>query len=206
MEVVEGTEADRKGGHVARHEDGRLVLRETAQAPPEEFRDFKRWRYYNVNSLWVDLEALAAADTLDLPLIVNRKRLGEEDVLQLETAMGAAVGAFEGAALVHVPRTRFAPVKTTNDLLVLRSDVYEVTGDARVVPRREPLPFVDLDREVYADLAGFDARFPHGAPSLIDADRLEVRGDVTFGAGVRVRGAAVVEGPATIEDGAVLGG
>ena len=34
MEVVQGTEADRKGGHVARRRsDGQLVLRETAQTP-----------------------------------------------------------------------------------------------------------------------------------------------------------------------------
>ena len=37
MEVVEGTEADRKGGHIAqRRADGQLVLRETAQTPPED--------------------------------------------------------------------------------------------------------------------------------------------------------------------------
>ena len=59
MEVVEGTEADRKGGHIAqRRSDGQLVLRETAQTPPEDeasFRDFRHWRYYNTNNLWVDL-------------------------------------------------------------------------------------------------------------------------------------------------------
>ena len=67
METVVGTEADRKGGHIA-WRDGRLVLRETAQAPDQHsFQDFRRWRYYNTNNLWLDLEALtsgagAAAD------------------------------------------------------------------------------------------------------------------------------------------------
>ncbi len=55
MEVVQGTEADRKGGHVARRRaDGQLVLRETAQTPhadQESFRDYRRWRYYNTNNL-----------------------------------------------------------------------------------------------------------------------------------------------------------
>ena len=59
MEVVEGTEADRKGGHIARRRaDGELVLRETAQTPDEDeesFRDYRHWRYYNTNNLWVDL-------------------------------------------------------------------------------------------------------------------------------------------------------
>ena len=67
MEVVEGTEADRKGGHIARRRaDGQLVLRETAQTPDEDqesFRDYRRWRYYNTNNLWVDLRVLS--DALD---------------------------------------------------------------------------------------------------------------------------------------------
>ncbi len=82
MEVVEGTEADRKGGHIARRrEDGQLILRETAQTPPEDedsFRDYRRWRYYNTNSIWIDLNAVAQTldqrdGVLELPLIVNRK-------------------------------------------------------------------------------------------------------------------------------------
>src|SRR6202035_2546361 len=143
MEVVEGTEADRKGGHIARRrEDGRLVLREIAQTPTEDldsFRDYRRWRYYNTNNLWVDLQALAAAleendGVLELALIVNRKTVDPRDpqsppVLQLESAMGAAIGSFPGAGLLLVPRTRFVPVKTTDDLLVLRSDVYQLNGE-----------------------------------------------------------------------------
>ena len=71
METVIGTEADRKGGHIARR-NGRLVLRETAQAESaESFGDHRRWRYYNTNNLWLDLEALTEPPTL--PLIVNRK-------------------------------------------------------------------------------------------------------------------------------------
>ena len=88
MEVVQGTEADRKGGHVARRRsDGQLVLRETAQTPPEDeesFRDYRRWRYYNTNTLWVDLDVLARRleerdGVLSLPLIVNRKTVDPRD-------------------------------------------------------------------------------------------------------------------------------
>jgi len=216
MEVVAGTEADRKGGHIARRRaDGRLVLRETAQADdPESFRDIHRWRHYNSNNLWIDLRALAALldagdGTIDLPLIVNRKRLPEgTEVIQLESAMGAAIGAFDGARAVQVPRTRFAPVKTTDDLLVLRSDVYRLTADARVEPTGDE-PFVALDPDHFRTLEAFDARFPHGPPSLVDCDRLVVRGDVTFGARVVARGAVEVTAPEGealhIPDGAVLG-
>jgi UTP--glucose-1-phosphate uridylyltransferase len=216
MEVVAGTEADRKGGHIARRRaDGRLVLRETAQADdPDSFRDIDRWRHYNSNNLWIDLRALSALldagdGTIDLPLIVNRKRIpGGPEVIQLESAMGAAIGAFDGARAVQVPRTRFAPVKTTDDLLVLRSDVYRLTGDARV-ERTGDEPFVALDPAHFGTLAAFDARFPHGPPSLLACDRLVVRGDVTFGADVVARGAVEVTAPegeaVHIPDGAVLG-
>jgi UTP--glucose-1-phosphate uridylyltransferase len=225
MEVVLGTEADRKGGHIARRRsDGQLVLRETAQTPPEDeesFRDYRRWRYYNTNSLWVDLhvlkETLDANDgVLELPLIINRKTVDPRDssspaVIQLEGAMGAAIGSFKGAQLLLVPRTRFAPVKTTDDLLVLRSDVYTLSEDWIVAPvpeRADHLPYVELDSKFYKLLDEFERRFPEGPPSLRDAERLIVHGDVTFGRDVRVRGAVELEAPEPIriDAGATLEG
>ncbi len=224
MEVVEGTEADRKGGHIARRRsDGQLVLRETAQTPTEDqesFRDFRRWRYYNTNSLWVDLQALeqrlAAAGGLELPVIVNRKTVDPRDrsstpVVQLESAMGAAIASFKGAALLQVPRTRFAPVKTTDDLLVLRSDAYTLGEDWEVLPAPElggKLPYVELDPAFYKLLDEFQRRLPEGPPSLREADRLIVHGDVTFGRGVIVRGNVELRAdePRRLADGTVLDG
>jgi UTP--glucose-1-phosphate uridylyltransferase len=211
MEVVIGTEADRKGGHIARRKsDGQLVLRETAQTPKEDeesFRDYRRWRYYNTNSLWVDLRVLAETldetdGVLELPLLVNRKTVDPRDknspaVIQLESAMGAAIGSFKGAQMLCVPRTRFAPVKTTDDLLVLRSDAYTLSEDDMVVApipeRAENLPYVELDPDFYKLLDDFEQRFPEGPPSLREAERLIVHGDVTFGRAVRVRGAVELE-------------
>jgi UTP--glucose-1-phosphate uridylyltransferase len=225
MEAVVGTEAERKGGHIARRRsDGQLVLRESAQTPPEDqdsFRDYRRWRYYNTNNLWVELQALSDKldqndGVLELPLIVNRKTVDPRDsdstpVLQLESAMGAAIGLFERAQVLEVPRTRFAPVKTTDDLLVLRSDVYRVLDDFRVEPlpeRASALPYVELDPRYYKLMDAFDQRFPDGPPSLKDATRLVVHGDVTFGAGVIVRGAVELDEaqPRALEPGAILSG
>jgi UTP--glucose-1-phosphate uridylyltransferase len=225
MEVIEGTEAERKGGHIARRKaDGQLVLRELAQTPPEDeesFRDFRHWRYFNTNNLWVSLRALsdllAQRDgVLPLPLIVNRKTVDPRDssspkVLQLESAMGAAIESFPGSALLCVPRTRFVPVKTTDDLLLLRSDVYRITGEMYVEPlpeRAGDLPYVELDKGVYKLLDEFEARFPSGAPSLAEATRLVVNGDVTFGAGVVIRGVVTIDAsePTSIADGTVLEG
>jgi UTP--glucose-1-phosphate uridylyltransferase len=219
MEVAQRTEADRKGGHLARRRDDGLVLRETAQTPEEDLeklQDVGRHRYVNTNNLWVDIEALrstldARGGVLGLPIIVNRKTVDPSDssspaVVQLETAMGAAVGVFEGARALHVPRRRFAPVKTTNDLLALRSDAYVLGDDYRVelAPEREDPPVIDLDSAYYKLIGDFEQRFPAGAPSLVACERLVVTGDVTFGRGVVVRGAVTVEGPARIEDDTVL--
>jgi UTP--glucose-1-phosphate uridylyltransferase len=238
MEVCEKTPADRKGGHPAvLKETGLLVLRETAQTPEEDlekFGDIDTWKYFNTNNLWVNLRALAKVlddndGVLGLPMIVNKKTVDPGDkstpeVFQLETAMGAAVGVFEGAKTLVVPRRRFAPVKTTSDLLVLRSDAYVLTDDFRVEPSPnlpEGLPLVELDSDHFKLLRDFDARFPAGPPSLVGAKRLAVEGDVKFGRDVVVRGEvevrndrpagavgveAVAVDQLVIEDGAVLEG
>jgi UTP--glucose-1-phosphate uridylyltransferase len=227
MEVADRTQADRKGGHLARRADGGLVLREVAQTPDEDldaFQDIARHRFFNTNTLWIDLRALAAVlqerdGVLGLPMIVNRKTVDPGDssspaVLQLETAMGAAIDVFDGARAIRVPRTRFAPVKTTNDLLALRSDAYVLHDDGRIALARERsgdgAPLVDLDPAHFKLVRDFDDRFAAGAPSLVACERLAVRGDVAFGGRVVVRGSVTIEqggdGQRRIEDGAVLEG
>jgi UTP--glucose-1-phosphate uridylyltransferase len=220
-ETVDRTEADRKGGHLARRaEGGGLVLRETAQVPEEDqdaFEDTERHRFFNANNIWVNLRALKRTlderdGVLGLPMIVNKKTVDPSDssspaVLQLETAMGAAIGVFEGAAALHVPRARFAPVKTTNNLLVVRSDAYELADDwtVQLAAGRDAAPIVELSDE-FKLMSDFEDRFAGGPPSLVEAERLEVDGDVRFGRDVKVRGRVHVDGPAEIPDGAVLEG
>src|SRR3954452_8207569 len=227
MEVADRTQADRKGGHLARRRDGGgLLLREIAQTPDDDvdsFQDVGRHRFFNTNTLWVNLRALASLmeerdGVLGLPMIVNRKTVDPGDssspkVIQLESAMGAAIDVFEGAAALRVPRERFAPVKTTNDLLVVRSDVYELDSESRVelAPARERrVPTVDLDSSYFKLLRDFEARFEHGAPSLVACERFTVEGDVAFGRDVVARGDVHVrnegEYQLRIDDGAVLEG
>jgi UTP--glucose-1-phosphate uridylyltransferase len=220
LEATERTESDRKGGHLARRrEDERLVLRETAQTPEDEmdaFEDITHHRFFNANNIWIDLQALERtleerSGVLGLPMIVNRKsvdptRSSSPKVIQLETAMGAAIGVFEGAGAIRVPRSRFVPVKTTDQLLVVRSDAYELLDDWTMRLAGERLPIVRLDPEHFKLLADFERRFSEGPPSLVQCRRLSVHGDVSFGRGVTVRGEVAVEGPRRIEDGAVLEG
>ena len=138
---------------------------------------------------------------LGLPMIVNRKTVDPSDpsspeVLQLETAMGAAIGVFEGAAAVRVPRARFAPVKTTNQLLVVRSDAYELADDwtVQLAAERDAAPLVELSDD-FKLLRDFEERFPAGPPSLVEAERLRSRATCASARDVVVRGRVRVEGP-----------
>lgn len=205
MEVTRRTEADRKGGHLAlRPRDGRLVLRESAQCPEEDleaFQDIERHRFFNTNNLWIRLDKLketleAAGGLIPLPMIRNAKTADPRDknspaVYQLETAMGAAIESFEGAAAIEVSRARFAPVKTTSDLLIIRSDACQLTPDFRLELRPERQgkpPVVDLDSAHYKLVDGLEALLENDVPSLLWASRLTVKGLMRFDSGVIVDG------------------
>merc|ERR1719265_1015039 len=111
-------------------------------------------------------------------------------VLQLETAMGAAISCFPGATAIVIPRSRFAPVKTTNDLLALRSDAYTLTRDYRIElakSRNGVPPNIKLDG-MYKFVDGMEKLTPRGTPSLIGCNKLVVEGNVEFAAGVVLRG------------------
>jgi UTP--glucose-1-phosphate uridylyltransferase len=224
IEAVRRTPSDRKGGHFARRtSDGRLVLRETAQTLDEDkeaLADLSRHRFASTNNLWLDLAALREElerrhGILGLALIRNTKTVDPSDpdspeVIQIESAMGAAIEVFEGAQLVEVERARFVPVKTTNDLLVLRSDCYRLDESHHLVLDEglDQVPFVDLDSRYYKLVHRFDERFPDGAPSLRAAERLVVHGDWTFGADVRVIGSVELDDPGEarrVHPGATLG-
>jgi UDP-N-acetylglucosamine pyrophosphorylase len=204
MEVTRRTGADRKGGHLGlRKSDDRLLLRESAQCPEadmDSFQDIDRHRYFNTNSLWIRLERLEeeldrGGGLLPLPLIRNVKTVDPRDkkspkVYQLETAMGAAIECFEGAIAVEVPRSRFAPVKTTADLLSVRSDAYELDGEYRLLLKAERNgvpPIVKLD-ERYKLVDDFEQLVADGVPSLAACKSLSIEGNLKFEPGVEIVG------------------
>jgi UTP--glucose-1-phosphate uridylyltransferase len=214
MEVAKRSPADKKGGHLARQADGRLILREIAQCPEEDvpaFQDIDRYRYFNTNSIWLDLHALQDMISTQglprLPLIVNPKHLDPRDesspqVYQLETAMGAAISSFQRSAALHVDRKRFAPVKKTNDLLVVRSDCYELSPTYQLLPspkRSLPPIEVELDSEFFKKVDQFENRFPQGEPSLIDCERLMIEGDVLVESDVVCKGEVVLKNKTSIQ-------
>jgi len=206
MEVTRRTAADKKGGHLAmRKSDGRLLLREIAQCPDEdmnEFQNIDKHQYFNTNSLWLNLEKLKAqlvADSgaLPLPMIKNKKTVDPRDpkstpVFQLENAMGSAIECFEGALAIDVPRSRFAPVKTTADLLALRSDAYEISidGQVRLSGARNGVPPDIALSEEYKLVDSLDDL---GVPSLIKCNSLKISGLIQFAPGVIIEGDVAFE-------------
>jgi UTP--glucose-1-phosphate uridylyltransferase len=225
MEVSQRTPADIKGGHLAYHRDGRLLLREVAQCPDDELeisRDIETYRYFNTNNIWINLEYVKKLiDTQGhvlLPMILNPKTLNPRDetspaVYQIESAMGSAISLFEGASAVVVPRSRFYPVKKCNELLAIRSDCFSFsdTCGLEVNSKRKLGQIqIDLDSKYYGKIDEFGKRFPYGSPSLIECESLMVKGNVFFGNQVRLKGNVVIQysgsSPVTIPDESIIEG
>jgi UTP--glucose-1-phosphate uridylyltransferase len=200
LEVTDRTPADRKGGTLVVR-DGHLDLIEIAQVAPEErdaFMDIERFRVFNTNNVWVDLEALdqlLETRSLNLPIIQNRKRIGGAGVIQLETAMGAAVGSFPRARGLKVGRDRFFPTKKVSDLFVLQSDACILDAMDRL--RRNPgrpaslpfMPSVFFSPDFVDSPHMMVERFEESATvSLLYAASLEVAGAAFFERDVKIEG------------------
>lgn len=157
----------------------------------DEFQNISKYKYFNTNNLWVRLDILKEVITkfggfIPLPMIMNKKTVDPKDdesqkVIQLETAMGAAIECFSGATAIVVPRTRFAPVKKCDDLILLRSDAYLISDDFR--PMLNPLcggkaPIVSLDSKKYKLVGQLEKCTRNGVPSLVNCQRLTVQGEV----------------------------
>ncbi|GKY92322.1 hypothetical protein MPSEU_000203300 [Mayamaea pseudoterrestris] len=209
MECCERTENDKKGGHLAlRKSDNQLVLRESAMCADEDeaaFQDITKHKFFNTNNLWIRLDKLKEildknGGFIPLPMIKNKKTVDPKDdssqkVLQLETAMGAAVECFEGATAIVVPRTRFAPVKKCSDLLLLRSDAYLIENH---MPVLNPLcggyaPVIDLDSKLYKLVGALEEATVDGIPSLIKCTRLSIKGPVTMSKATKFVGDVVIK-------------
>ena len=222
MEVSGRTPSDKKGGHLAKTPQC-YVLREIAQCPADEmdaFADIGRYCFFNTNNLWINLpllkDYLKATPIIKLPMILNSKTLDPRDktspkVYHIETAMGAAISLFKGASVVKVPRTRFYPVKTCNELLAIRSDRYILSDEGKLTlnPDRSAASLkIDLDSDFFGKFDQLDMRFKDGIPSLLDCESLLVKGDVCFGKDIKIVGNVKIENTLSsqvfIEDGRVI--
>ncbi|XP_030765093.1 UTP--glucose-1-phosphate uridylyltransferase isoform X2 [Sitophilus oryzae] len=200
MEVTDKTKADVKGGTLI-HYENRLRLLEIAQVPKEHVEDFKSvktFKFFNTNNLWIKLSAIQRVvreDSLNLEIIVNNKILEKGlNIIQLETAVGAAMKSFRNGIGINVPRSRFLPVKKTSDLLLVMSNLYNLKhGSLLMSPQRmfPTTPLVKLGDNHFSKVQEFLNRFAN-IPDLLELDHLTVSGDVTFGRGVSFKGTVII--------------
>lgn len=199
MEVTDKTRADVKGGTLIQY-DNKLRLLEIAQVPKahvDEFKSVTKFKIFNTNNLWISLPAikrLHEQNAMDLEIIVNPKTLdGGLNVIQLETAVGAAIKSFDNALGINVPRSRFLPVKTSSDLLLVMSNLYSMdAGSLTMSKKREfpTTPHVKLGSS-FTKVQDFLRRF-ESIPDMLELDHLTVSGDVTFGKQVTLKGTVII--------------
>lgn len=213
MEVTKKTRADIKGGTLINY-DGSLRLLEIAQVPSDKKSDFKCIRnfpIFNTNSVWINLRVFKEiSKNISLDLIQNRKIIGDTPIIQLETAIGSAVRYFSNNCGIVVPRSRFLPIKTCDDLFLLKSNIYmEENSQIRINTERilPNLPVVKLVGQNFNNVGSFEKSFGT-IPNIVDLETLIIIGNVTFGKNVVLKGTVIINategGAITIPDGAII--
>lgn len=217
MEVTDKTRADIKGGTLIKYKDS-LKLMEIAQVPADkksEFTNARKFQVFNTNSAWISLKALKERlkkGSIDLDIIENKKiepKTGEH-VIQLETAIGAAIMFFPNSKGIVVPRSRFLPVKTCSDLFLVESNLYlEDHGSLKLNPKRiySTSPLIKLLGKNFSKLESFSSSFK-SIPDILELDHLTVSGNVKFGKNVVLKGTVIIiadeKSSITIPDGSIL--
>lgn len=204
MELTDKTKADVKGGTIIDY-NGSVRLLEIAQVPKEhtnEFKSIKKFKYFNTNNIWLNLKAIKKIierNELEMEIIPNNKTIpadkkGESDIsiVQLETAVGAAIRHFKNAHGVNVPRRRFLPVKTCSDLMLVKSDLYSLKhGQLQIDPNRfGPAPLIKLGND-FKKVSDFQKHIS-SIPKIIELDHLTITGAVNLGRGVTLKGTVII--------------
>ncbi|MBT3515697.1 MAG: UTP--glucose-1-phosphate uridylyltransferase [Flavobacteriaceae bacterium] len=194
MEVTSKTTADMKGGVLCQGKD-RIQLLEIANVPPEHVAEFcgnKKFKFFNTNNIWINLihlKRMLKEGPLDLDLVINRKQVKKQDILQLETTVGSALNLFPGSVGMNVPRSRFLPVKKTSDLLLVQSNLFDL--DRGILKRDSAindsnLPRINL-KDPFNDLKEYQRRVPV-PPDIAELSSLELEGQVQFNGNVTLKG------------------
>ncbi|XP_065893166.1 UTP--glucose-1-phosphate uridylyltransferase-like [Dysidea avara] len=233
MELTNKTKSDVRGGALVKY-GGKSRLLELSQVPADKVADFhSRFKLFNTNNLWVNLKALKPKldkNKLTMEVIVNNLPADKHGItILLETAAGAAVSNFSQVLAVTVPRSRFLPVKTTSDLLLMRSNFYIIGDDGSLEinpkcyePTQDNLdnpktarsaPQIKLSDDYFQKVAMLESRIQQ-IPNILKLDRLVVAGNVTIGINVTLKGVVIIiaddgkyihiEDGATLEDKLVL--
>lgn len=193
MEVTDKTSLDTKGGTLIEI-DGKIMHLEMPQVPKNHIDDFcslNKFKIFNTNNIWINLKSVKEKiDSIKMEIIVNKKKLKNgRSVIQLETSIGGAIRNFERSLAVHVDRHRFLPVKKTQDLMAIMSNLYTMDENfiLRLVKDRpiKMAPTIKLSSE-FDYISEFQKRIPN-MPNIKDLIRLTIKGDVSFGKDVTLK-------------------
>ncbi|EAL47364.2 UDP-glucose pyrophosphorylase, putative [Entamoeba histolytica HM-1:IMSS-B] len=206
LELTPKTLNDVKGGTLIRY-GNKLKMLEIAQVPSEhvaEFKDIKKFKVFNTNNIWMNMSAIqhvVEKRTLlnNMDIIVNRKKDGQRDVIQLEIAVGCAVSAFEHTTAYIVPRSRFLPVKACNDLFIIQSTLFGLNESGHMVDNARKVsdipPSVTFSKD-FQFISEYQKHMQH-IPNIEHLNSLVVDGNIVFGKNVKLVGDVVLKNTTT---------
>ena len=187
IELTPKRASDVKGGTIV-SSNGRCLW-ETAQVSDSQQALFQEQPVFNTNNIWVHIPSLIQvieSNSLLLDLILNKKSKNGFDFVQLEYAMGSAIQSFDNACAMIVPRSRFFPVKKTNDLLLLLSDVVSFNDDGQLSWDTGKT----FDIQCHAPFDSVEGFFNYlkVVPSLKSSDSLSLQGNICFNHHLELKG------------------
>mmetsp|Transcript_34515 Transcript_34515/g.97355 ORF Transcript_34515/g.97355 Transcript_34515/m.97355 type:complete len:486 (-) Transcript_34515:221-1678(-) len=150
------------------------------------------------NSCWFKLKALVElegsgklAKAEVTPTIADAR--GHGPCLQLERLLGVTLALFDNRGTVRVPQSRLLKIKTTEDLFLAQSNLYENhDGVLQVSPKRQypTLPLVKFGSH-HHHIGHYNARFGN-LPDILELDHLTISGDVSMGKGCVLKGTVII--------------
>eukprot|EP01111_Echinosteliopsis_oligospora_P008720 TRINITY_DN2468_c0_g1_i1.p1 TRINITY_DN2468_c0_g1~~TRINITY_DN2468_c0_g1_i1.p1 ORF type:complete len:475 (-),score=138.28 TRINITY_DN2468_c0_g1_i1:50-1474(-) len=197
LEVTDRISTDITGGVLVTYKES-VHLMELSQVPHEKHTKFnaREYKYWNTNNLWVNTKSIKehiASNSLELDFVVSVVGDGGRAHVLIETPAGMAIQNFKKAEAIHVPRERYRPVKSTSQLMVAQSNLFQFSNGQMVMnSKREPanVPLVKLGDDFHT-VADYSKRFK-GVPDILELEHLTVSGDVNFGAGVVLKGTVII--------------
>ncbi|MBL0691262.1 MAG: UTP--glucose-1-phosphate uridylyltransferase [SAR324 cluster bacterium] len=214
MEVTPQTISDKKGGVLVKNLAGKIALAEISQLSSpflDKFTKPQQCLPFNTNNIWIHLPSLInlqAKGNLNLPIIVNKKTIQGEDIIQLETAMGSAISCFDSAKLLLVDKSRFLPVKSCDDLFLIQSNLFTLKNGYLINNQQrksDQLPLIQLGKYFY-NIKDYQKRLPT-IPNILDLESLSITGNVWFSSNITLKGRVKIiakDKPIIIPSGSLL--
>eukprot|EP01133_Synstelium_polycarpum_P013905 gene13905-16405_t len=195
LEVTNRINTDVTGGILMSYKE-KLHLLELSQIKHDKLKNFKDYKFWNTNNIWVDLKAasnLVKENKLLLDWIVSYPTENHKQLVQLETPAGMGIQNFDNSVAILVPRDRYRPIKSTSQLLISQSNLFQFEhGQMAMNPKREAgdVPLVKLGEE-FSTVSEYEKRLK-SIPDLLELDHLTVSGDVYFGVNTVLKGTVII--------------